>query len=95
MMSRIGIKAMHQDSFIYKNFEREQLPHFGFKIHISATFKNYMTIRELILPFLNKKKVAYKFLKDEQEVLFIFFTKRLSQKLESILPFIPVQEIYV
>lgn len=60
---------MNQDSFEYRNIDRDKLPNFGFKIHISATIENYEIIKNLLFPFLEERNIAFKFLKNFEEVL--------------------------
>lgn len=63
---------MNKNSFSYSEFQSDSLPNFGFKIHISATWKNYQKIKKQLIPILEREKVSYKYLKNDEEVWFNF-----------------------
>lgn len=55
-------------SYTYCNIDYLPSTLFGFKIHVSGTFKNYKTIFNKIFPYLNSKKIAYKFVNNEEDI---------------------------
>lgn len=63
---------MDKTFFKYSKYTNEELPEFGYKIHISATIENYKTILDLVLPFLDDLKVVYKYIYSEKDILFNF-----------------------
>lgn len=63
---------MDKTFFKYSKYTNEELPEFGYKIHISATIENYKTILDLALPFLDDLKVVYKYIYSEKDILFNF-----------------------
>ncbi|MFU2163366.1 protein kinase domain-containing protein [Streptococcus pluranimalium] len=60
---------MNLNSFKYIDFDDYSLPKFGFKIHISGTSKNYRDIFSLVMPYLKKCKLSFKYLKNSIEIL--------------------------
>lgn len=76
-------------SFTYRNIKYKPSNIFGFKIHISATFENYKTIVEAAIPFLDKEKIAYKFIENESDIFYnfsVFEDAAESGKLITIYP---------
>lgn len=63
---------MKSDFFLHSNFQDNALPSFGFKIHVSATVKNYQNILSLVLPFLDEKLVSYKYIAKKEDIYFNF-----------------------
>lgn len=60
---------MNLNSFKYIDFATYPLPEFGFKIHISGTSKNYRYIFSLVIPYLKKSELSFKYLKNDSEIL--------------------------
>ena len=61
----MGEKNIYSYHHIFPN----ELPHFGYKIHISATIKNYEQIDGIVRPFLEKNRVAYKYIKKRKDII--------------------------
>lgn len=61
---------MKMTDFVYSEFEEYELPEFGFKIHISATFNTYTEIYSKVIPFLEDKKISFKYLKSKESIFF-------------------------
>lgn len=76
-------------SFTYRNIQYKPSNIFGFKIHISATFENYKHILDIVVPFLDKEKVTYKFIDNESDIFHnfsVFEDAAESGKLITIYP---------
>lgn len=63
---------MQASDFIFCNREAYPLPHFGFKIHLSATMDTYQQLFDLVTPYLTSKKISWKYLKDPKAVEYNF-----------------------
>ncbi|HEL1045585.1 TPA: hypothetical protein TVE63_001959, partial [Streptococcus equi subsp. zooepidemicus] len=53
---------MKKEELIYKNIKPDNLPFWGYKIHISATINNYNKIFSIVEPVLKKLDLGYKYL---------------------------------
>ncbi|RCW17156.1 kinase [Streptococcus gallolyticus] len=71
------------------NINLKSLPLVGFKIHISATPYNFKAILRVVLPYLNKKHLNYKYISKQEDILknfSIFEETTNSGKLITIYP---------
>lgn len=55
-------------SYTYRNIEYLPSVLFGFKVHVSATYQNYQYILDTIRPYLEKHKIPYKFVENEEDI---------------------------
>ena len=69
---------MSSTIFSYKLIDPTKLPVFGFKIHISATIDNYKKIYSLVVPFLEKNNIPYKYIRSKKEIIKNFSVKETS-----------------
>lgn len=69
---------MSSTIFSYKHIDPTKLPVFGFKIHISATIDNYKKIYSLVVPFLEKNNIPYKYIRSKKEIIKNFSVKETS-----------------
>ena len=63
---------MRYSDFEYRNMDAYTLPHFGFKIHISATMNNYQQLFDSINLYLENEKISWKYLKNKEAVEYNF-----------------------
>lgn len=69
---------MSSTIFSYKHIDPTKLPVFGFKIHISATIDDYKKIYSLVVPFLEKNNIPYKYIRSKKEIIKNFSVKETS-----------------
>ncbi|MGT2755888.1 hypothetical protein [Streptococcus ovuberis] len=50
----------------------DELPYFGYKIHISATLTNYRELYGMVRPFLEDNRIAYKYIKKHEDIIHNF-----------------------
>ncbi len=80
---------MKSNFFKYSEYDKEKLPDFGFKIHISSTIDNYKEITDLLIPYLDNRKIAYKYIYQEEDIIYNYSIKEdpfESGKLFTIYP---------
>lgn len=80
---------MNKNFFKYSKYDDYDLPDFGFKIHISSTIHNYEQIKNLLIPFLDEKKISYKYINKTKDIYFNYSNKESpaeSGKLFTIYP---------
>lgn len=63
---------MKSSFFKYYNNNVYELPYFGYKIHISATFSNYLDILKIVQPYLNANNISYKVIDQKEDVFYNF-----------------------
>lgn len=80
-------------NYTYRNLEYLPSHIFGFKIHISAHFKNYQDILELVEPYLDTKKITYKFVNNREDVYKIFSTQELAAETGKFITIYPSQSV--
>lgn len=66
------------NTFIYVNNENNDLPEWGWKIHVSATLLEYKNVFDSVIPFLIKQNISFKFIKSE-----ILFRENISKQADS------------
>ncbi|MGT2936000.1 class III lanthionine synthetase LanKC N-terminal domain-containing protein [Streptococcus castoreus] len=64
-----------ENIYSFHNIFPDELPLFGYKIHLSATIKNYKEISEIVRPFLDKNLIAYKYIKKQKDIIDNFSVK--------------------
>lgn len=75
--------------FTYNIKKPQSLPIAGFKIHVSATPYNFKNILDIVLPYLDKSEINYKYISKKENILknFSVFEKAPSSgKLITIYP---------
>ncbi|RMC25043.1 hypothetical protein F5ESL0245_02950 [Lactobacillus sp. ESL0245] len=64
-----NISRSSNNYYLQFNFNKfDNLPHQGFKIHISATIFNYQKVLDLIFDFCNKHKISFKCISNLNEL---------------------------
>lgn len=82
-------------NYTYRNIEYLPSNIFGFKIHISANFKNYKTILELVEPYLDAKQITYKFINNHEDVYKTFSTQELAAETGKFITIYPQQTLLI
>ena len=57
-MSHVNNKA--REMWTYHNFSKNELPIYGWKIHVSTRVKSFQKVREIIHNYCQKNSVSYK-----------------------------------
>lgn len=66
-LSHITRNAKHY--YLQFNFSNEQLPHQGFKIHVSCTEQNFQNILNMVYQFCIQHKVTFKYISNYRNLL--------------------------
>ena len=66
-LSHITRDAKHY--YLQFNFSNEQLPHQGFKIHVSCTEQNFQNILNMVYQFCIQHKVTFKYISNYRNLL--------------------------
>lgn len=80
-------------SYTYRNIEYLPSNTFGFKIHISATFQNYKEILDIVKTYLEKKRIAYKFIENEEDIYKVFSVHEIAAECGKFITIYPSQTI--
>ncbi|MBN6047420.1 hypothetical protein JY232_03735 [Streptococcus thermophilus] len=76
-------------TYTYRNIEYLPPITFGFKIHVSATFQNYEYVLEIVKPYLEEKKIAYKFINNREDVYKAFSVHELAGECGKLITIYP------
>lgn len=76
-------------SYTYRNLENLPSILFGFKIHVSATYNNYQHILRVIRPYLEEKKIPYKFVENKEDIYKTLSVSELSAEVGKLVTIYP------